>query len=117
MELRLIVLRTSDTKRLSDFYSLLGLTLEYHRHGNSPYHYSATIGPTVLEIYPLAKNQMEADKNLRIGLAIDNFERIIQELKSNNATFSTDPAQTQFGFSAIVQDPDGRKIELYRKDN
>jgi lactoylglutathione lyase len=53
INLRLIVIRTSDIQILSNFYSIIGLEFDYHKHGNSPYHYSTTIEKTVLEIYPL----------------------------------------------------------------
>lgn len=114
MEIRLLVLRTNDTKKLSDFYTLLGLNFDYHKHNNSPYHYSATIGQTVLEIYPLSKDQIEADKNIRLGFGIENFEMIIKKLVEIDVTFSLQPTQTTFGFMAIIIDPDGRKIELYK---
>lgn len=116
MDIRLIVLRTGETKRLSDFYSLLGLTFDYHKHGNSPFHYSAAIGQTVLEIYPLAKGQNEPDKNLRLGFGINNFDETIQKLKGMEVIFSLEPIQTEFGFMTIVSDPDGRKIELYKNN-
>jgi len=77
-------------------------------------HYSATIGSLVLEIYPLTKNQTEADKNLRLGFAIDKFEDTLKHLASNDITFSV-PTLTDFGFLTIISDPDGRKIELYKK--
>lgn len=108
-------MRTSDTKKLADFYSLLGFTFEYHKHGNSPFHYSTLIGQTVLEIYPLAKGQTEADKNLRLGFGVDNFDQIVFKLKALQVTFSLEPTQTEFGFMAIISDPDERKIELYKK--
>ena len=115
MELRLLVIRTADMPKLADFYSLLGLTFDYHKHGKSPYHYSATIGHTTLEIYPLAKGQTEADKDLRLGFAVDDFDSIIQLLKEKNTEFLSEPMQTEYGFMTIVKDPDGRKIELYKK--
>lgn len=115
MDISLLVLRTTDIKSLANFYSLLGLVFEYHKHGNSPYHYSATIGQTVLEIYPLAKNQITPDNNLRFGFGIDNFDEKIRQLKKLRTTFSSEPLQTEFGFIAIIVDPDGRKIELYKK--
>ena len=115
MDIRLIVLRTADTKKLADFYSLLGLTFEYHQHGNSPFHYSAPIGQTVLEIYPLSKNQPEADKNLRLGFGIDNFEQIVLTLRELEVPFSSVPTETDFGLMAVIKDPDERKIELYKK--
>jgi lactoylglutathione lyase len=114
MEIRLIVIRTSDPQKLAEFYKLLGFTFDYHQHGNSPFHYSAKTGNFVLEIYPLTKSQTEADKNLRLGFAIDNFEEKIEVLKSNNVNFS-ELMVTDFGFLTIVTDPDGRKIELYKK--
>jgi predicted enzyme related to lactoylglutathione lyase len=114
MEIRLIVIRTNEPKRLADFYNLLGLTFDYHKHGNSPMHYSSKIGSMVLEIYPLAKNQTEADKNIRLGFAIDNFEETLNLLNHHNVSFS-ESMQTDFGFLTIVSDPDGRKIELYKK--
>jgi lactoylglutathione lyase len=115
MEIRLLVLRTAEMNRLVDFYTLLGLTFEYHKHGNSPFHYSATIEKTVLEIYPLSKSQSEADKNLRLGFGIENFDETITTLKGLNIPFSLEPTETDFGFIAIISDPDERKIELYKK--
>ena len=116
MDIRLLVLRTGDPERLANFYSLFGLTFDYHKHGNSPLHYSVTIGQTVLEIYPLTKNQIEADKNLRLGFGIDNFDDIIQKLSTQHISFSLEPTQTDFGFMTIISDPDGRKIELYKNN-
>ena len=114
MEIKLIVIRTSDTKRLTNFYSLLGLNFDFHKHGNSPYHYSTTIGRTVLEIYPLTKSQSEADKYLRLGFEVDDFEKTLLTFKENEIAF-TEPIQTDFGLLSIITDPDGRKIEVYKK--
>jgi lactoylglutathione lyase len=114
MQLKLIVLRTADQKALADFYTLLGLNFDYHKHGNSPYHYSAHIGETVLEIYPLTKTQTGPDKDLRLGFALDNFEAALSQIEKLQFTILMPPAQTEWGFMAIVQDPDGRKIELYK---
>jgi lactoylglutathione lyase len=114
MEIRLLVLRTGDPSRLAAFYSSLGYAFEYHKHGNSPYHYSATIRSTVLEIYPLAKGQVEADKNLRLGFGINNFDEVIHQLKTLQISFAMEATQTDFGFMAVIVDPDGRKVELYK---
>jgi predicted enzyme related to lactoylglutathione lyase len=115
MDIRLLVLRTGDAKKLVDFYSIFGLTFEYHKHGSSPYHYSATITQMVLEIYPLSKNQIDPDKTLRLGFGIDNFDETVMKLKEQDVSFVLEPTMTEFGFMAIVLDPDERKIELYRE--
>ena len=114
MEIRLIVIRTQHQEKLSVFYSQLGLQFDYHKHGNSPYHYSATIGKTVIELYPLAKNQVTADSFLRLGFAIDNFDDTISLLRRNQVKFLSVPAETDFGWMAVIEDPEGRKIELYK---
>lgn len=102
-------------QKLVDFYALLGFSFDYHKHGNSPYHYSATIDGTVLEIYPLTKSQPEADKHLRLGFELDDFDLAVVSLKKAEAQFASEPAQTDFGFMAVVVDPDGRRVELYKK--
>ncbi len=115
MDIRLLVLRTGSPEKTAVFYKLMDLTFDYHKHGNSPYHYTTQIGTTILEIYPLAKNQTEADKNLRLGFTIDNFDTTIDALKQHHVPFILEPTQTDFGFMAIITDPDDRKIELYKK--
>jgi len=115
MKLKLLVIRTPDMLRLADFYKLLGFNFAYHKHGNSPYHYSATVDGTVIEIYPLTKSQTEADKNLRLGFELDDFDGAIELLKENEVSFASEPSQADFGFMAVVVDPDGRRVELYKK--
>ena len=73
-----------------------------------------TNGSLVLEIYPLAKSQIETDKNLRLGFAVDNFEEILKVLDNNDIAYP-EPALSDFGLLTIISDPDGRKIELYKK--
>lgn len=114
MEPRLIVIRTVRSKELADFYSLLGCTFEYHRHGNSPMHYSSIIGNLIFEIYPLSKNQAEADSSTRLGFAVNNFEEILKTLSTHQISFS-EPIQTDYRYLTVITDPDGRKVELYRK--
>jgi len=112
--MRLLVIRTPDIERLSKFYTLLGLTFDYHKHDKSPYHYSATIDKTVIEIYPLTKTQTEPDKSLRLGFSLDSFEETIDLLKQQGIIFTSDVEKTEFGIMVIIEDPDGRKIELYK---
>lgn len=64
----------------------------------------------------MAKSQTEADKNLRLGFSINKFDEVIKQLKTLEVSFSMEATQTDFGFMAVIIDPDGRKIELYKKD-
>lgn len=110
IRLNLLVIRTSDMPRLVNFYNLLGLKFDYHKHEKGVYHYATKIGETVFEIYPLLKNQTEADISTRLGFKIDNFEEKIALLSE---FIVSKPMETEFGMCAILKDPDGRKVEIY----
>ena len=114
MHIKLVVIRSKEPKGLAEFYSLLGFVFDYHQHGNGPFHYAATIGTAVLEIYPLTKSQSEPDRHLRLGFSIDDFDIKIKELINLNIRFQMPPTQTEFGMMAIISDPENRKIELYK---
>ena len=114
MEIRLIVIRTADPNKLVVFYSLLELVFEQHKHSKGPLHYAATAGKAVLEIYPLAKGQTTADPYFRMGLAISSFEETIALLRQRSVVFHSEPGMTAFGYATVVEDPEGRKIELYK---
>ena len=113
MVLNLLVIRTNEMQRLVDFYTLLGLKFEYHKHEQGIYHFSATIGETVFEIYPLLKSQKEVDISMRLGFKIENFEDKIALL---NEFIVSKPQQTAYGICAILKDIDGRKVEVYKKE-
>lgn len=113
MQMRLLVIRTANIEALVQFYTILGFSFDYHKHGDGPYHYAAVAGKMVIEIYPLAKDQEQADKHLRIGLEVDNWEAVLTNLHASGVVF-TAPADTGFGYMTVVTDPDGRKVEVYK---
>jgi len=51
--LNLVVIRSADIERAAAFYKELGLVMIKQQHGNGPEHYSAQLGITIFEIYPL----------------------------------------------------------------
>lgn len=107
----LIVIKTDKIQAQSEFYSALGLEFEYHKHGNGPHHYASS-GKLIFEIYPLPKGILQPDNTTRLGFTIENLDRLIQSLKEKGIKIISDPAKTEWGYSAVVEDLDGRKIEL-----
>lgn len=112
MKLNLLVLRTKDIELLKSQYALLGFNFEYHRHGNGPMHFSAETDGFVLEIYPLIKSMEKADNSLRLGFSVKNLNQIIQSLLNSDWKIVSEPTLTEWGYPAIIQDTDGRKVEL-----
>ena len=112
MKVNLIVIRTENIDLLKSQYELLGMEFKYHKHGNGPYHFAYQANGITFEIYPLTKSMTNADGNLRLGFDVPNLAEIIDKLKNTNWIIKSDIQQTEWGLTAIVQDLDGRKIEL-----
>ncbi|MEM6377219.1 MAG: glyoxalase/bleomycin resistance/extradiol dioxygenase family protein [Bacteroidota bacterium] len=115
MKVNLIVIRTAAPEILKIQYEYLGFSFDYHRHGNGPYHYASEQNGFVFEIYPLTKSMRKADNSIRLGFDIENLQAKMVDLKETNWIIKSDLTKTEWGLTAVVQDLDGRKIELKNK--
>ena len=115
MKINLLVIRTSDPKILKEQYELLGFKFDYHQHGNGPFHYSSEYDGFVFEIYPLTKSMQKADNSVRLGFDIENLKSKIMDIEKSNWKIISSPKETEWGMIALIQDVDGRKIELKNK--
>jgi predicted enzyme related to lactoylglutathione lyase len=115
MKVNLIVIRSEKPEELSLFYSRLGISFEYHKHGNGPYHYSANVDGLILELYPLMKSQKEIDRTLRLGFEVSGLDGIIQNLESEGIEVVSKPKVSEWGYRSVVKDIEGRRIELIEK--
>jgi len=116
MNINLIVIRSETPKKLAEFYRHIGLEFDYHKHGNGSWHYSSKVGKIIFEIYPLMNHQISADNSLRLGFDVENLKELILNLKKANIEIVSEPKAFDWGYCAIIKDPDGRKIELKRID-
>ncbi|BDS10401.1 VOC family protein [Aureispira anguillae] len=112
MKLKLVVIRSKDINKLSDFYTKFGITFNKHKHRKGPLHYSSVIDGTVFEIYPLLKNQSEVDSSIRLGFEVENLDALVEQLKLEKIELVQLPQTSEFGRYAVVKDHEGRKIEL-----
>lgn len=112
ISLQLFVLKTKQLHNLKAQYEQLGLSFEYHQHGKGPFHYASKINTIVFEIYPLPQKVEKADHTTRIGFQIDNLAQVIDYLEKTDWNIISPPQLTDWGNVAIIQDLDGRKVEL-----
>lgn len=115
MKLNLLVIRTSNPESLKKQYELLGFSFDYHRHGEGPFHYASEKDGFVFELYPLTKSMDKADNSLRLGFEVENLATTINTIEKSNWKVLTGITTTEWGENAIIQDLDGRKIELKQK--
>jgi lactoylglutathione lyase len=109
--LNLIVIRSPDIDRAAEFYRALGLTLEKHRHANGPLHYVADVGGVVFEIYP-RRGEEDNTCGVRLGFQVTSVEAAVTAAETAGGHVVSPPQFSQWGFRAVVDDPDGHRIEL-----
>jgi lactoylglutathione lyase len=112
MKINLIVLKTAQPGKLVRFYQQLGMNFEEHRHGNGPLHFAAEINDVVFEIYSLSKESGPADNTLRLGFTVSKLDHLVENLQRSGVKIIRNPTMTEWGYQALIEDPDGRKIEL-----
>jgi lactoylglutathione lyase len=112
MKIKLIVIKTNKLEELAKFYSDLGLKFEYHQHERGVFHYAAVIDDFVFEIYPLPKNIIVPDATTRLGFEVADLDDILFKLREKGVKIITEPMFTEYGYVSIIEDLDGRKIEL-----
>jgi lactoylglutathione lyase len=115
MEVNLVVLKTTQPDDPALFYGQLGIKFENHRHGTGSLHYAAQMDKVVFEIYPLPKDKEKAADTLRLGFTVDNLDEVIKRLKNSGGKIIKEPGMTELGYVSIIEDMDGRKIELRDK--
>lgn len=108
----LIVIRTDKLHEQAKLYTAIGFEFDYHQHGNGPMHYASIGTTTTLEIYPLPKSIPTPDTTTRLGFKVENLDIILENILSEGGKLITPGAATPWGYTVVIADLDGRKIEL-----
>jgi hypothetical protein len=91
------------------------MDFEHHQHGNGPFHYSAEFNEQVFEIYPLKGNSPSFEADLRLGFEVEKLESLLKKLADSNWIIVHSAKDTKWGTIAVIEDLEGRKIELKQK--
>jgi lactoylglutathione lyase len=110
--IRLLV--SAKTEAMLASYTAIGVRFQQEQHGAGPIHYSAQLGGTVFELYPLGGKDI-TDTTTRFGFTVGDLTKTLDQLKLLNAAVTREPEATAWGQRAVVRDPDGRSVELYAR--
>jgi len=110
-KLSLVVIRSRDMERSAQFYAVLGLQLERHRHGSGPEHFASEEDGRVFEIYP-RQDETDSTASVRVGFQVVAVDAIVQRLEEAGARVISPPKSSPWGRRAVVEDPDGHRVEL-----
>jgi predicted enzyme related to lactoylglutathione lyase len=108
--LNLVVIQAGDIEATRQFYECLGLDLKREQHGRGPEHFAAEAGSTVFEVYPCRGGVTLS--SIRIGFEVPFLEQTISALRRQSAKILTEPQDSPWGRRAVVQDPNGNRVEL-----
>jgi len=104
MKLNLLVLRCKEIETSKNFYEKLGLKFIKEQHGKGAVHYATYVGEVTLELYPL-KDGFETEQS-RLGFTV--AKSFLANMEDEIVSKYEFDGQRVF----VVQDPDGRKVEL-----
>ena len=111
LAVNLLVLRCKDIEATRRFYERLGLAFVEEKHGTGPQHYAWESDGFVLELYPAAEGQ--PPDNVRIGFSTHLLADLAGDLRhSSGVNVVKQPYATADRLVMLLQDPDGRKVEL-----
>lgn len=111
--LSLVVIRVSDLERAASFYSAIGLLFEREQHGSGPEHYAAAVGGTTFELYPSSERHPVAP--VRLGFTVTSIDAVLSQWRHAGGRVASEPEQSPWGLRAVVEDPDGHRIELSQR--
>ncbi len=115
-----LVLFASDVGRTVAFYRLLGLDLQVDEHGENsgPIHYACDLDGCHFAIFPAV--EPGGAPGLRVGggslpgFVVDSVEATVEAARAFGATVLQDPEPYPWGMRAVIEDPDGRPVEVFR---
>jgi lactoylglutathione lyase len=115
VSLSLLVLKTRQVDSVRRFYHTVGVDLREEQHGGGPVHYAGQAGEVVFEIYPLPEGGTWTDTTTRLGFDVNNVIAVVEALQALDTPVVTEPQASEWGFRAVVRDPDGRAVELRQR--
>ncbi|MFO0966856.1 MAG: hypothetical protein U0793_14885 [Gemmataceae bacterium] len=111
LAINLLVLRCKDVELTRRFYERLGMVFVEERHGAGPKHFAWEHAGFVLELYPTKGEQ--APDNVRLGFSMPLLADLAGDIRhSSDVTVLKPPYATADRLIIVLQDPDGRSVEV-----
>ena len=92
--------------------------MEEERHDDGPLHYACELGPVHFAIYPAetpdngAHPERLSPGGTQVGFQVDSVEAAFEAAVALGARVMFEPDDYPWGRRAVVEDPDGRAVEL-----
>lgn len=106
-----VVLTCRDLPASVRFYRALGLDVRETKHGG-PAHFTCGIAGVHFALYPHDGVERGPQSASQLGFMISNLEGALEALKTAGGKILQGAAPKPWGVTALLEDPDGRRVEL-----
>ena len=117
-ELSALILFTSRMDAVVEFYRAIGVPLEAEQHDDGVLHYACDLGGThiaVFESSPGDAPEFRSAGSSIAGFSVQSLEIALEAARSVHANIIKEPTEYPWGVRALVSDPDGRVVELFKR--
>jgi lactoylglutathione lyase len=118
-EMASLVLFAADSEATAAFYRALGVEFEEEDHGEGPAHFAAEVGPIHFAIYPAQApgraTEHRSGGGVFPGFYVASLDRAVDALGRVDSRILTEHEQMPWGCRVVVEDPDGRAIEVNQR--
>jgi lactoylglutathione lyase len=115
-EIASLVLYAADVDKTAEFYRAIGLDLEHEDHGEGPVHFAMELGGVHFAIYPTEQSGQAPARRAAgssfPGFYVAGLDEVTGSLRRIGARVLTEHEQMPWGCRIVVEDPDGRAIEV-----
>ncbi len=111
-----LILFSSRVGAVLDFYNAIGVVLEPEAHGEGPTHYAAEVNGIHLALYQAPDGRAPDFREGGCtwpGFVVSDLAATLQRLVPLATNVLAGPEERPWGIRAVVEDPDGRPIELW----
>jgi lactoylglutathione lyase len=106
-----LIITCKDLEASVRLYRAVGVDLKEARH-SGPLHYTASLGGVHFALHPTDGVPREAQSGAQVALLVNDLEASLGAARALGAPVLQTPAPRPFGVSAVIEDPDGRRLEL-----
>lgn len=106
-----LVLTCKDLEASVRLYRAIGVELKEARHAG-PLHYTASLSGVHLALVAHDGVERGPQSATQLALSVSDLEGALNAARALGASVVQAPAARPFGVSAVVEDPDGRRLEL-----
>jgi predicted enzyme related to lactoylglutathione lyase len=118
MELGALILFTNRFVDAVAFYRALGAPLEEEEHDEGPVHYACEIGPVHFAIFEAAAGDVPSHRrggSSMPGFAVPSAQQAFEIVEELGAKIVQPPSEYPWGIRFLVEDPDGRVVEVFER--